>query len=57
LDEVIDKYSDKTVLIVTHNGICRVINTYFNDIENEDFASFSLKNCELKGYEIEPKVY
>lgn len=50
LDEVIDKYQDKTVLIVTHNGICRVINTYFNDIENENFASFSLKNCELKGY-------
>jgi Fructose-2,6-bisphosphatase len=52
LDEILEKYPDRTILIVTHNGICRVINTYFSDVENEDFAAFSLKNCELKSYEV-----
>lgn len=52
LDEIFEKYEDKTVLLVTHNGICRVIDTYFQDVDNEAFASFSLKNCELKGYTV-----
>lgn len=53
LDEVIDKYSDENVLIVTHNGICRVIRTYFYDMENEDFARYSLGNCEIEIYDTE----
>ena len=51
LDEIKEKYSDNTVLIVCHNGVCRVINTYFNDITNQDFFEYSLENCEVKEYE------
>lgn len=40
---------DKTVLIVSHGGICRVIASYFRDMENEEFVSFSMPNC---GYEL-----
>ncbi len=52
LDEVISKYHDKNILLVTHNGILRVIHTYFNDLDNEDFASFAFGNCNIMKYEI-----
>lgn len=28
---------DKKILIITHGGICRIINTYFHDMTNNDF--------------------
>lgn len=36
---------DKTVLIVSHGGVCRVITSYFRDMENEEFVSFAMPNC------------
>lgn len=42
----------KTVLIVAHGGICRVITAMFEAMDNEQFASFSLKNCEVKEFEL-----
>ena len=36
---------DKTVLIVSHGGICRVISSYFRDMENEEFITFTMPNC------------
>ena len=41
----------KTYLLVAHNGISRVIESYFHDMTNEEFAKFGIKNCELKKYE------
>lgn len=41
----------KTYLLVAHNGISRVIQSYFYDMTNEEFASFGIKNCEVKRYE------
>ena len=52
IDEVKEKYSDKTVLFVCHNGVCRLINTYFNDLTNEEYYNFGLENCELMEYEL-----
>lgn len=52
LDEAIRNYQDKDILVVAHNGICRVINTYFNNIDNEDFANYSVQNCEIIKYTI-----
>lgn len=52
IDEIKEKYSGKNVLIVCHNGVCRVINTYFNDITNDDYFEYSLENCEVKEYEL-----
>lgn len=50
LDEIKEQYAGKNVLLVTHNGICRVIRTYFDDISNEEFASYSVRNCDIEVY-------
>lgn len=52
LEEVKEKYGDKTVLLVCHNGICRVIHSYFRDMTNEEFATFSMDNAALAQYEL-----
>ena len=38
-------------LLVAHNGISRIIESYFHDMTNDDFSAFGIKNCELKKYE------
>ena len=49
LDEVTaDK--EKTYMLVAHNGISRVVHSYFNDMTNEEYAAFGIKNCEVKEY-------
>ena len=45
------KQQQSDVLLVTHGGICRIIANYFQDMENEDFASFKLGNCEMMTFE------
>ena len=42
----------ESCLIVSHNGICRMINSYFNEMNNEEFVSFSLNNCEVMEFNI-----
>lgn len=49
LDELKEN-KDKTYLIVAHNGIARIIHSYFNNMTNEEFASYSMNNCELVEY-------
>ncbi|MBQ3947374.1 MAG: histidine phosphatase family protein, partial [Ruminococcus sp.] len=51
LDDIINKYSDKNVLIVSHGGVCRVIETYFNDMTTEEFSGWFMENCQLIKYE------
>ena len=48
LDEL--KESDKTYLLGAHNGIARVIQSYFFDMTNEEYANFGIKNCEVRRY-------
>lgn len=43
--------SDTTYLLVAHNGIARIVHSYFEDMTNEEFAKYSMKNCEIKCYE------
>jgi len=50
LDDIKKKYSGKTILIVCHGGICRVIETYFNDMTNEEYSNWFMDNCQLKEY-------
>ncbi|MCR5599359.1 MAG: histidine phosphatase family protein [Ruminococcus sp.] len=52
LDEIISKFSDKNVLIVSHGGVCRVIETYFNDMSTEKFANWFMDNCGLIEYTV-----
>ena len=51
LDELQAQADRKTYLLVAHNGISRVVHSYFYDMENEEYAAFGIKNCELKRYE------
>ena len=44
---------DKTYLLVAHNGIARVVESYFHDMTNEEYAAAGIKNCELVEYRFE----
>ncbi len=46
-----EKNIDGTV-IITHGGVCRVINSFFAPMDNEEFASFVMPNCGYKVYEL-----
>ena len=37
--------TDKTYLLVAHNGIARVVQSYFYDMTNEEYAAAGIKNC------------
>lgn len=43
----------KTYILVAHNGIARVIKSYFEDMTNEEYASFGVKNCSLTKFNFE----
>lgn len=51
--EDIKKYEQENILIVTHNGVCRAINIYFNGIpEDKNIINLGIKNCEVVNYKI-----
>ena len=45
------KQSDQTFLLVAHNGIARVVHSYFHDMTNEEYSAFGIRNCEIRTYE------
>ncbi len=49
LDDI--KESDKEYILVAHNGLARIIESYFREMTNEEFSSFGIKNCEIKRYD------
>lgn len=44
---------NKTYLLVAHNGIARVVESYFHDMTNEEYSAAGIKNCELVKYRFE----
>ncbi|MGN0141840.1 MAG: histidine phosphatase family protein [Roseburia sp.] len=52
LDDIRAEAGRKTYLLVAHNGISRVVQSYFYDMTNEEFAAFGIKNCEIRRYEL-----
>ena len=50
LDDIKEKSNDKTYLLVAHNGIARVVHSYFYDMTNEEYAAFGIRNCEIREY-------
>ncbi len=48
LDDI--KAGDKEVILVAHNGIVRIVESYFRDMNNEEFSSCGIQNCEIKKY-------
>lgn len=47
----IKKEPDKVYLVVAHNGIARAVQSYFEDMTNQEFAAFGIKNCEIRRYD------
>lgn len=54
LDEIKEKYIDKNILLVTHNGVVRAIQFYFEKLPEDGRLSkvTGLKNCQIKEYEL-----
>lgn len=53
LDDIKEKYKGKTILLVTHSGVTKVISCYFNGIpEDGNLQVLEMNNCEVKKYEI-----
>lgn len=52
LDRIVAKSREqnRTYLLVAHNGIARIVQSYFYDMTNEDFAAFGIRNCEIREY-------
>lgn len=51
LDEVKEKYKDKTILLVTHAGVTTAINSYFEGLPKEnEMTKGRLNNCEVKEF-------
>lgn len=44
------KEPQKTYLLVAHNGIARIVESYFRDMTNEEFAAFGIRNAEVREY-------
>ncbi len=52
LDEIINKYQDKNILIVTHAGTGIQIRCYFEgEPDNKNYDSYRIHNCEVLKYE------
>ena len=51
LDEIRAESDHKTYMLVAHNGIARVLNSYFYEMTNEEFAAFGVKNCAVVRYD------
>ena len=52
IDDIRYKYPKDNILIISHGGVCRIINTYFKDMTNEEFFNYTLKNGTLEKYEL-----
>lgn len=52
IDELKIEYNDKNILLISHGGVYRIINTYFRDMTNEEFFQYRLENGKLEEYEL-----
>jgi probable phosphoglycerate mutase len=47
------KNDDKTYIVVGHNGLARMFESYFRSMDNEEFSSFGVRNCEIRRYDFD----
>lgn len=53
IEEIKQKYSNSSILIVTHGDICKAIYAYLNNITDaKEISLFEQGNCEIKRYSI-----
>lgn len=57
LDDIIANYRGKNVLIVSHGGVCRVIETYFHNMTTAEFSNWFMDNCAIIRYDIQEDKY
>lgn len=51
LDDIHKKYENKTVLVVCHGGIVRIIHSYYHDMTNDELFTWLPENCCIQRYE------
>ncbi|MDO4519972.1 MAG: histidine phosphatase family protein [Eubacteriales bacterium] len=51
LDDIKAESENKTYILVAHNGISRVLQSYFYDMTNAEYAAWGVKNCEVVRYD------
>ncbi len=60
LDDVTEKYKNKTLVLVTHGSVSQPIECYFNGMpavrDFEHLEPLSLKNCEVREYAVKAKL-
>lgn len=54
LDELAADSDHVVRLLVAHDGVSRVVESYFRDMEIPEFASWSIPNCTLRRYDFPP---
>ena len=52
LEDVKRNYDPKTVLLVCHGGVCRMVRSYFMDLTNDEYSSYFADNAVLGEYEL-----
>ena len=50
IEELKQKYPDKSVLLVCHGGVCRLIRSYFEDMTNEEYVNYCEENANIREY-------
>ena len=55
LDELRAESDEKTYILVAHNGIARVVQSYFYEMTNEEYADFGVRNCAVLKYDFAGK--
>ena len=60
LDEILEKYKDKKIALVTHGAVSQAIECYFNGmpevVDFEHLENLTLKICEVRLYEREKNL-
>ncbi len=44
------KKDDRDFILVAHNGIARVVESYFREMTNDEYSGFGIKNGEIREY-------
>jgi len=52
LDEIKKEHSTKTVMLVCHGGVLRVLHSYFYDMTNDEFFHYNIDNATPVLYEL-----
>ena len=52
LEDVQREHGGKTVLLVCHGGVCRMIRSWFQDLGNDEYSGYFASNAELVEYEL-----